>query len=316
MGLRRFRVATVVGDAVSPETPSSALSSESDAPTEGAVFRLCKPPVWMACSADVPLEVAEVWMQKFPSWFPEKITEGDDAGPAHAKMASLTLETGPSIVKRERPSVVRSVRYALSGRPGRAQRAFRLGLALRRAHVSTAAPLALIEVRRRGLVRDSVLVMETVAGETLREFLRSETLQEPERLRLFGEIATEVAKLHAAGYRQRDLKAPNILVARGAEDAFSVGLIDLEGMSRLRSVPWRVRIRDLARLCVSFRALEREGASTSPSESDWRELLRAYLRQVGDPLPAHLTAERLERETTRWAASKERRNRRRGRPLA
>src|SRR5262249_20380907 len=69
----------------------------------------------------------------------------------------------------------------------------------------------------------------------------------------------------------RDLKAPNVLMS--GRDALSAQpmLIDLVGVQVGRPVPQRIRVRDLARLNISFIDCDRI------SRSDRLRLLRAYL---------------------------------------
>jgi tRNA A-37 threonylcarbamoyl transferase component Bud32 len=273
--------------------------------------------------ASVPRATAARWIEEHPQWF-ERGREPLGARrrlPPH--VAALTLETGEAIVKAEAVPFLKSARYALSGRPARSHKAFRLALALAAAGARSPRALALIEERPKGLVRRSLLVLEAIDAPTLRDFLLERLpgiAAEPQRGAemkdaLWRRLASEIARLHAAGFRQRDLKAANILVADDGRGGFDVSLIDLEGMTRLAApASRRVRTRDLARLHVSLRAPAIAAAGVD--EEDWRRLVTSYLESAAGSPPPGEEVERVIAETARWARRKERRNRWRRRPIS
>ena len=277
-------------------------------------YQILRPPVRITCDSQVPRAVAERWLSEHLDWF---------AVPRpRPHIAELTLETGGAFVKTESFSLGRSLRYEIARRPARAHRAFRYGLALARENVPAPRPLALIEHRPRGLVRRSFLVLETVDGQMLHDFLGSSALAGAGgaalKEALWDALATEIAALHAAGFRQRDLKAPNILVSTDRNsDRFAVHLVDLEGMNRLQQTPppQRVRIRDLARLVVSLRQLSspEKGGVTA---RDLTSLITRYLEHASSTPPWPGEAAEFLAQCERWARRKERRNRRRRRPLS
>jgi serine/threonine protein kinase len=199
-------------------------------------------------------------------------------------------------------------------------KAFHVGLHLESRGVSAARAVAVLQRRRWGVVRQSALFLEPAEGITLREFLLSRFagLEEgsgKERLKgaLLCAIAREVAALHASGVRQRDLKAPNILVAERG-DRLDLTLLDLEGMELLGSpATLRVRLRDLARLAVSLR--EARVRASGIREDDWRFLVEEYFRQWRGVVPEPPEVEDFLRPAEAWARRKERRNQRRGRPI-
>lgn len=298
-----------------PRFPPPAESSLSAAVTD--TYQILRPPVRITCNPQVPRAVAERWIVEHADWF--------SAPRPQPHIAQLALETGDAFIKTEQLSLGRSLRYALSRRPARAGRAFRYGLALARELVPAPLPLALIEHRPQGLVRRSYLVLETVTGDMLHEFLQTQTAPagpaagvEPATLKaaLWRALARGVAALHGAGFRQRDLKAPNILVNTDGERV-TVHLVDLEGMNRLqqRPPPRRVRIRDLARLVVSLRQLtapEKGGVT----QADLIFLITEYLEcAAGKPPRPDEVADFLT-QCEHWARRKEKRNRRRRRPLS
>lgn len=260
----------------------------------------------ITCVDQVPRAVASRWLDEHALWLGRR-------PPA----PRVELEREP-IAKPHQSGLVKRLLRALSGRPARPQRAFRIGLALARAGVRAARPLALIEERRGGLVRRSCLLVEAIEAVNLRDFilsrLRQAARQDAEVLkrRLWIAVARETARLHAARVRQRDLKAPNVLVAEGAGGRVEATLIDLEGMAFLSAPPSpAVRARDLARLAASLREAAVRAAGVT--EDDWRFLVERYLEQIRGSPPSPEETDRFMARTLEWAARKEARNRRRGR---
>jgi hypothetical protein len=221
-----------------------------------------------------------------------------------------------AIVKRRAPSAGERI-LRLLGRPGRVKRSFLAGRALERAGVRAARPLAFVEepVLRGGR---GLLVLEAIEGSDLRRFIleRVRTAEPGARRalleRLWRAIASEVARLHAVPARQRDLKAPNIVIEDLAGGGLAAWLIDLDGVTILRRPPSRrVRVRDLARLAASLREEAVRAAGVGPE--DWSFLVRRYLEEAaGRPSPPG-DAEAFAAEAISWARAKESRNRRRGR---
>ena len=74
-----------------------------------------------------------------------------------------------------------------------------------------------------------------------------------------------------------------------------------------------MRVRDLARLLVSLRAIAQQAGWVS--DEDWSLFLTCYLERATGRPPRPEELESILGETERWARRKERRNRRRGRPL-
>ena len=267
--------------------------------------------------ADLPRAVAARWLEEYRSWFPEpeSPTSGEtvaSCGPCTGgRIALLDDEHGELFLKREGEQSARRRLLARLGRPGRAARSFRLGCALYAAGVATSRPLALVESLLESGRQESCLVLARLRGRSLREIL-AEGLPESESERdsLLRSVAQAIAQLHRAGFRQRDLKAANILVD---EEEATAHLVDHDGMTYLGKLPVRVRVRDLARLAVSFRAPAALAAGVR--EVDWERLLEFYFTAYhGDVVP---TSEReaFGRGIERWAARKVRRNYWRRRPV-
>lgn len=136
----------------------------------------------------------------------------------------------------------------------------------------------------------------------------------PQRGPLWRALGEEVARLHLAGVRQRDLKAHNILVQEGSDGAPVVVLLDLEGMrSGPRAPARRSRVRDLGRLLVSLREASVAGSGVGPG--DWRQLLESYLEAFHGHRPAPEEVEAHLLQALHFARRKEAQQRRRGRTI-
>ncbi len=111
--------------------------------------------------------------------------------------------------------------------------------ALRAAGIGCPEVVALGEDGRRAFM----LTRDESAMTELRAFLP--TLADVERHRLADALGSELAKMHDAGFDHPDLFAKHILAARdGATIRFCI--LDWQRSRRRKSVPWRLRCRDLA----------------------------------------------------------------------
>jgi tRNA A-37 threonylcarbamoyl transferase component Bud32 len=274
-------------------------------------YTLQRPGVEITCVESVSRGVAQHWMDEHRGWFDDP---GPNARERQARLARLPLERGDAIVKRDALPFSAGALLAVAGRSTRSRRAFEIGLHLARKGVRAARPLALIEERRSGLIRISCLVLEAIEATPLRAFILSRQLDTGEKRKLSRAIAAEVAKLHAANVQQRDLKAPNILVAETGHGDLEIHLIDLEGMRLLASSPsYRVRLRDIARLVVSLR--EASVAAAGVDADDLRFLVRSYLELTSGTPPVEKEVDRFLSGALRWARKKEARNLRHDRAI-
>ena len=215
---------------------------------------------------------------------------------------------GRVFVKEELRAPLAAWRDRLIGRAAPAARAFEIGLHLERAEVSAARPLAVFERRRPGR---TFIFYEHCDAADLREYLLAGRGEIDE---LMGDLGVLVARLHGERVRQRDLKAPNVLIETRAEGDVRARLVDLEGMRQLRRPPrTEERARDLARLLAS---LSVDDVVEAGVERHHREaLLAAYLEGAGASgidLPAFAW---WSRWTDDWVRGKLERNRRHGRVL-
>jgi len=182
------------------------------------------------------------------------------------------------IVKRHRRAAdVGPVAGAL--RPSRSATGLRRGHMLLVRGIATARPAAAVDLRRRGVVTDTLLLTEPVDDALpLADWLRGGPAPAA-RHHVTWRLARMLRRMHEAGLAHRDLKAPNILVAGAGGPRPEPVLVDLDGLRRGRQVPaWR-RVRDLMRLSVS---LDEWGVAR---RTDRLRFLRTYLGAPGCPRP-------------------------------
>lgn len=280
---------------------------------DSRTYKLYDPPLQATCGIDVPEDLCRSWMREYRGWFQRK-SAGNPSN-------RVVLAPGPSrdfLAKRDELAGPRRFLYALLGRPARSQRAFRLGLALVAAAVPTARPLALIERRARHGRWESCLVLERLDAPHLWDFLLEKLSDSGARDGLMAHLilalAESIAQLHRAGFRQRDLKATNILIGTRADRQLVASVVDFEGMTEFPAPPSkRVRVRDLARLGVSLRAEPLVKAGVE--RADWEALVAAYLSAFEGRSPRLAEVAEVLLLTDQWARRKIRRNRRRRRPI-
>src|SRR5580658_2378918 len=164
-------------------------------------------------------------------------------------------ETGRAFLKRsESPGWWSGVIDRFRG--SRAQRALNGVAMLTAAGFSFAAPIAAMDVRRTGAIRESYLLSQPLErGDTLSRFAlgpggskgRSDLRR---RKDILDAVAREVRRLHDANLYTRDLQETNLMVedADGAAGGFRVYFLDLEDFRRARSVSWRRRMLNLVHL--------------------------------------------------------------------
>ncbi len=277
---------------------------------------ISSPPFHVTYVSDLSEEVVRGWLSDYETWFEQPQCGHGMRG----RIARVSTAQAELFAKRHTMSLRRQVVCALLGRPARALRAFRLGLSLAAAGVPTVRTLGLIDRALPGQGSESCLILERLEAPDLFAYLTRHlvTKRGAERERamaaLVSSLGRSIAAMHNAGFRQRDLKAANILVSEEG-DEFAVSLIDFEGMSRLRGSPSeRIRLRDLARLGVSFRAPAVVAAGVTAA--DWEALIDAYLAELAvQPSASSSRREKMLRGAKIWGDRKVARNRRRRRPV-
>jgi tRNA A-37 threonylcarbamoyl transferase component Bud32 len=133
-------------------------------------------------------------------------------------------------------------------RPSRAERAFRYGLRLEQAGVTTPRVVAAGARRVLRWPVQAYLLTEEVPGATpLNRFL-AEQRRWPRSLVL--KLADLIARLHERGFSHRDLKSTNVLL----DARLDPYLIDLDGLRIFGAVSERRARADLVRLAREFKA--------------------------------------------------------------
>jgi serine/threonine protein kinase len=127
------------------------------------------------------------------------------------------------------------------------RRAWNGARALLEAGLSTAAPIAYGEVRRRGVVDRVVFLAERLTeGTEIRAFFRD---RPPDALRpVLAGLARAVRSGHDRGVIHRDLSDGNVLVAGGEGGEFRFYFLDTNRVRRKRRVGGFARAKNLIRL--------------------------------------------------------------------
>lgn len=208
-------------------------------------------------------------------------------------------------------------------RPSRAWRSWQAGQHLTSRGIPTPRNLLFLARRRNAwynpfswyLPRETYLVTEKQDSTiTLAEYVRRAvpTLDPAEaqtRIRSLNlALARLIRSLHERSLSHRDLKASNILVHLDRlESGDFLSLIDLVGVRLQHPVPRGRRIQNLARLSVSLSRVR------GRTRTETLRFLRAYLPWGLSPLSDWKD---VWRDTEKAILAKQRRNRRRGRPLS
>ena len=180
-------------------------------------------------------------------------------------------------------------------RPSRAMTTWRRANALLHRQIATARPLAVVERRRFGVVVDSLLITEYIAGAIDLDTVLTVTMREmsPQRQRWLKEQLTTglisiVRLLIERGFGHRDFKAPNIIVQWNPEsdETPRIVLVDLDGVRPRRGTPEAAARRMLMRLNVSLdhcrrvtrtdrlRFLKRYFSGLGQADGEWKRIWR------------------------------------------
>ena len=129
------------------------------------------------------------------------------------------------------------------------------------------------------------------------------------RIRSLAEsLALLIRSLHERSLSHRDLKASNILIKIDPIDGSDrLSLIDLVGVRLRHPLPWRRRVQNLARLCLSLSSVP------DRTRTDALHFLRLYLPWGLSPLNDW---KGIWRSIDQAIGTKRSRNLRRGRPLS
>jgi serine/threonine protein kinase len=132
--------------------------------------------------------------------------------------------------------------------PSKAAKAWRGAVALIESGFRTAAPIAYLERRSGGFVRESYFVAEHLPGGREIRFLFRE-LPPVELESLLAALAGELVRVHAAGLLHRDLSDGNILVENDG-GAFRFFFLDTNRVRRRARLGSMARAKNLVRLGV------------------------------------------------------------------
>jgi len=252
--------------------------------------------------------LAREWLVDHPRWFEEAGTRVPEAE-SNPDLVLLDSALGPVVAKRELPRGWKASLVRTGARPFKSTHAFRLARRLRWSGVATPEPLACIT--RPG--RDACLLTRYVEAANPWTFALAQAT--PGSVRTLEQaLARAISHLHARGFRHRDLKAPNLL-ARSSDDAQPPEILftDLEGAAQV-AVTASVRVRDLARLCMSF---ESAAARLAGVHADsWPRFVAAYLTLALGRAPVAREHAEFVARTRQWSTRSIERNLRRGRPIA
>jgi tRNA A-37 threonylcarbamoyl transferase component Bud32 len=173
-------------------------------------------------------------------------------------------------------------------RPARARVTWRQTIQLHAAGVAVQAPVALLELRRWGVLLKSVYVCGFVANAVpIVRLLRGADRAGAGRASLLKALAFELRAMHDSGFCHGDLKDGNILAERHA-DEWVITFIDLENVTAEQPITVKGRAIDLGRLWLALipltKPVELEAfldhyASVTPG-LDPGSLRRAVMRQM------------------------------------
>jgi hypothetical protein len=133
--------------------------------------------------------------------------------------------------------------------PSKAAKAWRGALVLGQKGLATAAPVAYLEKRRRGLVESSFFLAERIAGaEEVRHLFRRSS---PDDMRaLLASLARHLSLCHDRGILHRDLSDGNVLVRKEADGRLAFFLLDTNRVRVRKKIRGLARAKNLIRLGV------------------------------------------------------------------
>ncbi|MFT5289029.1 MAG: hypothetical protein ACI8QS_001209 [Planctomycetota bacterium] len=260
------------------------------APKAAPLLRVQRGERRLVCLPGLPPELQERWLggSAFEGSEPVSLAgERED-------LALLQSDLGQLVAKRMTHRGLRRIRARF--RPGRAQRAFELGRLMRARGVSTPEPIAWL----RESADSDILFVRFVDGRHLLDSAVPE---------LWEALARAVARLHCAGFRHRDLKAPNIVVT-GSKESPIPWLLDLDGARRAPAPPSRrIVVRDAGRIAASL--LSESASQRGLGEDEVRHFCSILQHRIGLPKTDRTFAD----DILTWAKAKLLRNARLGRML-
>ena len=141
-------------------------------------------------------------------------------------------------------------------RSPRGRRSWRAGNSFISRGITTGRPLALVEVKKRGLLRESFLLMEDLSSflgvhhYVLSNFNGASARGAEVRARFVEALARTLSELHGTDLYHGDLKSSNILVEEAGE-RWRFHYIDLDGVKMGGKVSLKGRAKNLAQIETS-----------------------------------------------------------------
>jgi tRNA A-37 threonylcarbamoyl transferase component Bud32 len=129
----------------------------------------------------------------------------------------------------------------------RAKRAWILANDCMRRGINIAHPVAYLERRGFGFLRESLVLAEAVEGDDLTTLLASASKDFREKRRLIRDLARVVRRMHDNQVLHRYLKAKNIVGRREPLGSYRLAIIDFDGLD-IRRASQRTCMTDLAHL--------------------------------------------------------------------
>lgn len=178
-----------------------------------------------------PCAAADPGIRRFIRSIPDIFdTGGDalhDARNTIKEFATGSTTTPRAVVKKFKPlDTFKSVVYTCF-RTTKAFRAYHNALELRARGISTPQPLAYLERRERGLVKDCYYVTAPTALRPIRDGLWTPEGYDPVMARDFARFT---ARLHAHGVLHHDLNSTNVLYSGDAATGYDFQVIDINRM--------------------------------------------------------------------------------------
>lgn len=148
---------------------------------------------------------------------------------------------------------------------------------LKNAEVAVPMPLGFGEERSgRTLFRAGLIMEKLMNAQVISKWLRNRRIGDPERIEVLRQVGCQIAKLHGAGCRHRDLHSGNILVHEGAiAERPQVALIDHHACRIGAKPSERPRRNNLAKVFHSL--------LPKITHNEALELLRAYEEAIAVP---------------------------------
>ena len=172
-------------------------------------------------------------------------------------------------------------------RGSRAKRAWRNGQLLKRIGVATPEPLAFLETKKIGLVRESFLITPYIEGTNFHHYIRNENLPTEQRRRVIEKIKNTLDTLSLHKTSHGDTKPSNFLVAA---DGPVVTDLDSMKIHWTASIAKRGAENDLAKFLMRI--------NTDDISADMRRLCASTFGYKG-LLPYHFMNNYFEMHTAR-----------------